>query len=144
MRSNRRKLEDNSTGLAVFTFLYAWATLFEIGSDITHLSNFPAFSPTSLLGLAYVLLPIWTILKPSSLFRSVPFFVCYLIAIIYRMPLVPNHIFFESLILITILTCFIYSIYYREKQFYKNKILRIIHSSITTRTHYNLFLDCLS
>ena len=125
MRSNKRKLEDNSTGLAVFTFLYAWATLFDMGKDITHLSNIPAFSPTSLLGLAYVLLPIWTILKPSSLFRSVPFFVCYLIAIIYRMPLVLNHLFFESLILITILTCFIYSIIIQRSNFTNTKFYEL-------------------
>ncbi len=128
MHSNKGKsgrFEGNCSVLAVFTFLYAWATLFEIGSDITHLSHFPAFSLTSLLGHAYILLPIWTILKPSSLFRSVPFFVCYLISIIYRLPLVPNHIFFESLISITILACFIYSVIIERSNFTKTKFYEL-------------------
>jgi len=128
MHSNKGKsgrFEDNCTGLAVFTFLLACATLLDLNKDIALLTDFSTFSPISLLGFAFVFLPIWTILKPSSLLRSIPFFVFLLIAIIARMQSVPNHTFVLSFILITILVCFIYSKIKERGNFTKNKFYEL-------------------
>src|SRR5574341_130871 len=120
-----KRFEDNCTGLAVFTFLLACATLLDLNKDIALLTDLSTFSPISLLGFAFVFLPIWTILKPSSLLRSVPFFVFLLIAIIVRMQTVPNHTFALSFILITILVCFIYSKIKERGNFTKNNFYEL-------------------
>ena len=128
MHRKKRKFErfeDTCPGLAVFTFLLACATLLDLNKDIALLTDFSTFSPISLLGLAFVFLPVWTILKPSSLLRSIPFFVFLLVAIIVRMQSVPNHTFVLSFILITILVCLIYSKIKEKGNFTKNKFYEL-------------------
>ena len=133
MHSNNEKSgrpEDNCTGLAVFTFLFVWATIFELPVTAPLPQNFSAISLNNLTKLVFVFLAIWAILKPSSLFRSIPFFAYTLLAIVITLPAVPNHVFVQIIILTTILTCFIFSII-KER------------SNFTTTKFYELFAPIL-
>lgn len=94
---------------SVFTFLFAGAFVFDLKDALALPLDSSAFSPTRALPLAVGVLAVWTLLKPSSLLRSVTFFAGLLVAIVIRMPFVANHTFFESLVLITVLTCFVSS-----------------------------------
>ena len=128
MRTSKGKsgrFEDSCPGLAVFTFLFAWASIFDFKVSIALPLNFSALTPIRLLGLAVIFLAIWSILKPSSLLRSIPFFVCLLIAIIFIMPLVPNHVYVQTFILITILICFIFSVIKEKRNFTKTKFYEL-------------------
>jgi len=125
MHSNKEKFEDNCTGLAVFTFLFAWATIFELPVTAPLPQNFSAISLNNLTKLVFVFLAIWAILKPSSLFRSIPFFAYTLLAIVMTLPAVPNHVFVQIIILTTILTCFIYSIIKERSNFTKTKFYEL-------------------
>src|SRR3972149_1433923 len=131
MHSNNEKSgrpEDNCLGLAVFTFLFAWATIFELPVTAPLPQNFSALSLNNLTKLVFVFLCIWAILKPSSLFRSIPFFAYTLLAIVMTLPLVPNHIFVQIIILTTILACFIYSIIKERSNFTKTKFYELFAS----------------
>ena len=124
MHSNNEKSgrpEDNCLGLVVFTFLFAWANIFDLKATFAHPLDFTVVSPIGFLVLAFVFLNIWIILKPSSLLMSILFFVCILITIIIRLPIVNNHNFVHGIILITILLCFIYSIIKYGSNFTKTK-----------------------
>lgn len=125
-----RKIDQNCVGLAVFTFLFAWSYLFDIREAIAYLPNISEYPTTRLLSLVIAILAIWTILKPSSLIRSISFFVALLILTFIRMPNVANHEFWECIILITILSCFVYS-----------KISE--KSNFTNTTFYELFAPAL-
>ncbi len=92
---------------SVFTFLFAGAFVFDLKDALALPFDSSAFSPTRALPLAVGILAVWTLLRPSSLIRSVAFFLALLVAIVIRMPFVANHTFFESLVLITVLTCLV-------------------------------------
>ncbi len=102
------KNKDFCPALAAFIFLFVLAYVIDNSNIITMFPNFLHLDAKRYLILITVLIGAWTLLKPSSLFRSISFFVFVLLDIIVRLPRTPNHVVFEAVFILTILTSFLY------------------------------------
>jgi len=125
MNKNSKKAEDVCTGLAVFTLLLACSLLFDIKSPIENLFNFSYFYSHRIIYLSTCIIAIWTIVKPSSLFRFLFLVVSGLATFITYLPVVPNHIVLEIVVLLTILTSFFYLRFKRKNEFNKTKFYEL-------------------
>jgi hypothetical protein len=106
--SDRSK--DNCSAFTVFAFVFALAQLFDHSNSVAtffHLS--PKMDNISrILSALLCASAVWVMLKPSSLYRSIILYIVILFKTIYVLPRAPNHVVFQGIVLITILTCFVY------------------------------------
>lgn len=110
------KAEDTYSAFVVFAFLFAWAQFFEHRGTIINFFGFLIISPIASLRIIYFdyfSMTVWVlaalvIIKPSSLYTSIPLFVFVIADTITALPKSPNHVVFEVVVLTTILICFVY------------------------------------
>ena len=102
------KNKDFCPALAAFIFLFVLAYVIDNSNIITMFPNFLHLDAKRYLILITVLIGIWTLLKPSSLFRSISFLVFVLLNIIVGLEAAANHILFEGVFILTILSSFVY------------------------------------
>ena len=106
--SDRSK--DNCTAFTVFAFLFALAQLFDHSYSVATFFDISSKtqSISKLLSALLCLSAVWVMLKPSSLYRSIVLYVLIVLKTISILPRSPNHVVFQAIVLITILTCFVY------------------------------------
>lgn len=104
------KTKDNYSAFTVFAFVFAFAQLFDhsgsVGSFFSNLTKLGNIS--KVLSVLLIASAVWVLLKPSSVYRSIFLYVVLLLRTIDILPRSPNHVVFQALVLITILTCFVY------------------------------------
>jgi len=126
MNSGERTVDkagDVSSAFTVFAFLFAWAQLFDYSAAVATIFDFSTnyYDIDYCFTVAICLTAVWVILNPSSLYRSIFLFVFVIVGTIIRMPISPNHVVFEVIVLISILTCFVYMKLKEKSSFTKTK-----------------------
>ena len=106
--SDRSK--DDYSAFTVFAFVFALAQLFEHSYGVATFFDYSSKvqNISKLLSVLLCFSAVWVMLKPSSLYRSILLYVVIVIRTIDALPRSPNHVVFQAIVLISILTCFIY------------------------------------
>jgi hypothetical protein len=98
------------TAFTVFAFLFALAQLFDNSNIVATFFDISSKtqSTNTIISALLCLSAVWVMLRPSSLYRSIILYVLVLLKTIGALPITPNHVVFQAVVLISILTCFVY------------------------------------
>lgn len=119
--------------LAVFNFLFAFSYLLDFGSTVSrylYLISFSSFDLFNIFKLLTVFVAVLTVIKPSSLKRSITLYVLLLIYTSIKLPRLPNHSVFAAIVMLSILTSFIFSRIKYRNEFTQTKYYEVFAPAV--------------